>query len=56
MKEIYISPKMEIVEFESEDIITNSTPFAPYAIVRNGITLFDFNENGIPDDEETRLQ
>ena len=26
MKEIYETPKMEVVEFETEDIITTSTP------------------------------
>ena len=29
MKETYITPEMEIIEFENEDIITNSTPFEP---------------------------
>ena len=27
MKEKYVAPEMEIVEFETEDIITQSTPF-----------------------------
>lgn len=30
MKEIYTAPEMEIVVFESEDVITTSTPFVPY--------------------------
>ena len=30
MKEVYVEAEMEIVEFECEDIITNSTPFAPF--------------------------
>ena len=33
MKEIYETPEMEIVEFETEDVITTSTielPFVPY--------------------------
>ncbi len=34
MKEKYVAPEMEVVEFETEDIITSSggigdTPFAP---------------------------
>lgn len=31
MKEKYVAPEMEVVEFETEDIITTSgeTPFAP---------------------------
>lgn len=33
MKERYETPEMEIVEFETEDIITTSaeTPFAPFS-------------------------
>ena len=27
MKEIYESPEMEVVEFETEDVITTSGPF-----------------------------
>lgn len=37
MKEIYETPEMEIVEFETEDVITTSAielPFVPY--VPNG--------------------
>lgn len=33
MKEIYVKPEMEIIEFECEDVITTSgpeTPFMPY--------------------------
>lgn len=30
MKEIYVEAEMEIVEFECEDIITDSTDFAPF--------------------------
>ena len=30
LKEIYVEAEMEIVEFECEDIITDSTPFAPF--------------------------
>lgn len=29
MKEVYVTPEMEVVEFETEDIITASTPFVP---------------------------
>ncbi len=29
MKENYETPEMDIVEFETEDIITTSTPFVP---------------------------
>lgn len=32
MKEAYIEAEMEVIEFECEDIITNSTPFAPYSL------------------------
>lgn len=32
MKEVYIEAEMEILAFECEDIITNSTPFAPFAL------------------------
>ena len=37
MKEDYIEAEMEVIEFECEDIITNSntnsTPFAPYSLL-----------------------
>jgi len=29
MKEKYVTPEMEIIEFESEDIITTSNPSTP---------------------------
>lgn len=29
MKEKYITPEMEIIEFETEDVITESLPFEP---------------------------
>lgn len=32
MKEIYVEPEMEIIEFECEDIITDSTPIAPLGL------------------------
>ena len=30
MKEKYVAPEMEIVEFENEDVITTSTPIVPF--------------------------
>ena len=54
MKEQYINPEMEIVEFESEDVIcaSNATPEIPFSLLVNGDTLADFDQNLIPDDEE----
>ena len=37
MKERYETPEMEIVEFENEDIITNSTPVLPIGADNNGL-------------------
>ena len=31
MKEIYVEAEMEIIEFECEDIITNSVPLAKFS-------------------------
>lgn len=42
MKEAFILPEMEIVTFESEDVITTSLPIVPYA-------LQDEDMNGIED-------
>lgn len=41
MKERYVAPDMEIVEFETEDIITTSlaTPEVPFAFVGTGYTV-----------------
>ena len=54
MKEQYINPEMEIVEFESEDVIcaSNATAEVPFSLLVNGYTLADFDQNLIPDDEE----
>ena len=35
MKERYETPEMEIVEFETEDIITQSTPIVPFEDILN---------------------
>lgn len=32
MKAVYTEAKMEIIEFECEDIITDSTPIAPLGL------------------------
>ena len=40
MKEIYVEAKMDIIEFECEDIITDSTPIAP-------LDLFEESDNYI---------
>ena len=55
MKEIYEPAEMEVIEFENEDVITNSTPiefFSNFSVQMNGDTLADFNQDFIPDDEE----
>ena len=55
MKEQYINPEMEIVEFESEDVICASGDALPevnFSLLVNGDTLADFDQNLIPDDEE----
>jgi len=39
MKEKYVTPEMEIVEFESEDIITTSTPFVDFTDAMAGTGL-----------------
>ena len=55
MKEIYEPAEMEVIEFENEDVITNSTPiefFSNFSVQVNGDTLADFNQDFIPDDEE----
>ena len=31
MKEVYVEAQMEIIEFECEDIVTVSTPIAPFS-------------------------
>lgn len=31
MKEVYETPEVEIIQFETEDVIANSTPFEPYS-------------------------
>lgn len=36
MKERYETPEMEIVEFETEDIITNSLPNVPIGVDNMG--------------------
>jgi len=33
MKEVYVEAEMEVIEFECEDIITNSTPIAPFSVL-----------------------
>ena len=48
---------MEVVEFESEDVIRTSVDlpidyFSGYSLQMNGDTLADFDQNLIPDDEE----
>ncbi len=43
MKETYVTAEIEIIEFEAEDIITNSTPFVPFVL--------DENDDGNPDEE-----
>jgi len=54
MKEQYINPEMEIVEFESEDVIrtSNALPEVNFSVQMNGDTLADFDQDFIPDDEE----
>ena len=55
MKEIYEPAEMEVIEFENEDVITNSTPiefFSNFSVQMNGDTFADFNQDFIPDDEE----
>ena len=55
MKEIYEPAEMEVIAFENEDVITDSTPieiFSNFSVQMNGDTLADFNQDFIPDDEE----
>jgi len=56
MKEIYEPAEMEVVEFESEDVIrTSQLPddnWRSFSLQMNGDTLADFDQNLIPDDEE----
>ena len=57
MKEIYEPAEMEVVEFESEDVIRTSVNlpidyFSGYSLLVNGDTLVDFDQDLIPDDEE----
>ena len=56
MKEIYEPAEMEVVEFESEDVIrTSQLPddnWRSFSLQMNGDTLADFDQNHIPDDEE----
>lgn len=33
MKEVYVEAEMEVIEFECEDIITNSTPIAQFSVL-----------------------
>lgn len=44
MKESYVNAEIEIIEFETEDVITNSLPFVPFGL--------DANNNGVSDIDE----
>ena len=43
MKKEYITPEFEIVQFESEDMITNSTQgIAEKALTQDSLLIYDF--------------
>ena len=44
MKRTYIKPELELLRLETEDIMTNSTPFAPF-----GLDIIDDDGDGLDD-------